>query len=146
MNSAPPNLSTADRHELSLLAIRYASAVDDRDFATVGALFAADGELMAGAGEPRRGRDAIVAAMRGIERYDSTFHHLGQIHQWVADDGSVRGEVYCIAHHFTASESGTSDRVMYLRYADTFVTEDDRWCFAQRQLRSTWAGQEDKPG
>lgn len=146
MAAPETNLSPADRDELSRLAIRYAAAVDDRDFATIGMLFAADAELIAEAGEPRRGRDAIVAAMRGIERYDATFHHLGQIHHWVADDGSVRGEVYCIAHHFIASESGTSDRVMYVRYADTFVNEDGRWCFAQRRLRSTWSGQEDKPG
>ncbi|NNE75027.1 MAG: nuclear transport factor 2 family protein [Acidimicrobiales bacterium] len=145
MNTPSNTLSQSDRFELSQLAIRYAAAVDDRDFDAVGTLFAADGELIVETGAARQGRDAIVAAMRGIERYDATFHHLGQIQHWLAEDSSVRGEVYCIAHHFTATDGGTADRVMYIRYSDTFIREDGRWCFARRALRSTWSGQEDKP-
>ncbi len=136
-------LSREDREELTALCHSYASCVDTRDFEAVGPLFTADAVLSMPNGR-REGRDAIVAAMHGLERYDRTFHLVGQIRQWV-EDGVVRGETYCVAHHFTeGGAGGTEDRVMYIRYQDEFE-RDDVWRFARRKLDVVWAGQEDKP-
>ena len=137
-------LSREDREELTALCSRYASFVDGRDFKAVGSLFTEDAVLVTANGL-RDGRGAIVEAMHGLERYDRTFHLVGQSRHWV-DDGVVRGETYCVAHHFgEAGDEGTRDRVMYIRYQDEFQ-RDDTWRFARRELGVVWAGQEDKPG
>jgi len=137
-------LSPDDRRDLTELCHRYASCADTRDFDAMGALFAEDAVLVSVHGG-REGRDAIVAAMRGLSRYDRTFHLLGQIRHWVDDRGVVCGEAYCIAHHFNAGADRTQDRVMYIRYDDEFVRNDGVWTFARRTLDVAWAGHEDKP-
>ena len=137
-------LSTADREQLTALCHRYASCVDSRDFEAVRALFTPDAVLITTRAR-LEGHDAIVEAMHGLERYDRTFHLVGQIRHWI-EDGGVRGETYCVAHHFTErGAAGTEDRVMYIRYQDEFE-RDAVWRFARRELGIVWAGQEDKPG
>ncbi len=139
------DLSTDDRRALIDLSYRYASHVDGRDFAALGALFVEDAVLVSGSGT-REGRAAILTAMRQLDRYDRTFHLVGQIRIWVEADGP-HGETYCVAHHFTDDADGTRDRVMYIRYQDTFVPDLDRegdWRFARRVLAITWAGDEPK--
>lgn len=139
------DLSTDDRRALIELSYRYASHVDDRAFAELGALFVEDAVLVS-ASATRDGRAAILAAMQKLDRYDRTFHLVGQVRLWVEDDGP-HGETYCVAHHFTADADGTRDRVMYIRYHDTFVHDPDRdgdWRFARRALDIFWAGDEPK--
>ena len=132
------DLTHDDRRALTDLSYRYASGVDDRDFDALGALFTEDAVLVSGAG-PRDGRTSILDAMRRLERYDRTFHLVGQIRLWVESDGP-HGETYCVAHHFTTDDHGaTTDGVMYLRYHDTYVydssvAEDAGWRFTRRAL------------
>ena len=146
--SDPPadaaGLSREDREELADLCRRYASAADSREFGAFGELFTADGVLISSRGR-YEGRAAIAAGVSGLARYDRTFHFVGQIRHW-AEDGAVRGETYCVAHHFTdAGGAGTQDRVLYIRYRDECRREDGAWRFARRELGLVWAGQEDKP-
>ena len=137
-------LSRADREELADLCRRYAAAADSRDFEAFGGLFTRDGVLVPSRGR-YEGRAAIVAGVGGLARYDRTFHLVGQIRHWV-EDGVVRGETYCVAHHFTGADGeGVRDRVLYIRYRDECRREDGAWRFARRELGLVWAGQEDKP-
>ena len=139
------DLHDDDRRALTDLSHRYASHVDDRDLDALGALFTEDAVLVSAAG-PREGRTEILVAMRQLDRYDRTFHLVGQVRLWVEADGP-HGETYCIAHHFTDGPDGTRDRVMYIRYHDTFVHDPDGeidWRFARRVLDVTWAGDEPK--
>lgn len=124
-------LSAADREELHQLVIRYASAVDRREFETIGSLFTSAGVLVAPQGE-RRGRDQIVAAMRGLTRYRATFHLVGQSRVW-EEGPAVAGETYCVAHHFRHGSGAPGDHVMFIRYLDTFA-HDGEWRFARREL------------
>jgi len=131
------DLTDDDRRALVELSHRYAALVDDRDLDALGALFTEDAVLVSGAG-PREGRSAILTAMRKLERYDRTFHLVGQVRCWVEPDGP-HGETYCSAHHFTAGDDGTLiDHVLHIRYHDRFVHDpsDDRpgWRFARRAL------------
>jgi uncharacterized protein (TIGR02246 family) len=137
-------LSETDRRALVELCQRYASFADSRRFDDMGDLFTTDAVLVTQAGQ-REGRDDIVKAMQGLVRYERTFHLVGQIRHWV-DGDDVRGETYCIAHHFNAGDDGaTRDRVMYIRYDDVAVREDGVWRLARRALDVAWSGQEDKP-
>ncbi len=139
------DLSTDDRRALIELSHRYASHVDDREFDALGALFTEDAILVSAAGA-REGRVEILTAMQRLDRYDRTFHLVGQVRLWVETDGP-HGETYCVAHHFTEDADGTRDRVMYIRYHDTFVHDPDPdgdWRFARRVLDIAWAGDEPK--
>lgn len=131
------DLTDDDRRALTELSHRYAAHVDDRDFAALGALFTEDAVLVSGVG-PREGRAAILAAMQKLERYDRTFHLVGQVRCWIESDGP-HGETYCTAHHFTTADDGTTtDGVLYIRYRDRFVhdpsDESPGWRFARRDL------------
>jgi len=131
------DLTDDDRRALTELSHRYAAHVDDRDFAALGTLFTEDAVLVSGAG-PREGRTAILDAMQRLERYDRTFHLVGQVRLWIEPDGP-HGETYCTAHHFTTADDGTTtDRVLHIRYHDRFVHDpgDDGpgWRFARRAL------------
>lgn len=137
-------LAREDREELADLCRRYAAAADSREFGAFGELFTADGVLISTRGR-YEGRVAIVAGVSGLARYDRTFHFVGQIRHWV-EDGAVRGETYCVAHHFTdADGGGARDRVLYIRYRDECRREGGAWRFARRELGLVQAGQEDKP-
>ena len=124
-------LTAADREELRDLVVRYASAVDRCEFETIGSLFTLGGVIVTPQGE-RRGRDQIVAAMRGLARYRATFHLVGQSRFW-EDGPAAAGETYCVAHHFAAGSEAVGDHVMFIRYLDTFA-HDGEWRFALREL------------
>ena len=131
------DLRSDDRRALIDLSHRYASHVDDRDFAALGTLFAEDAVLISGSGT-RKGRAAILTAMEKLDRYERTFHLVGQVRLWVEADG-LHGETYCTAHHFTTGADGrTHDHILHIRYRDTFVPNrgggDEGWRFACRAL------------
>ncbi len=143
-DAVPAELTREDREELVALGHAYAFAADARDFEGFAALFTPDGVLIPSRGR-YDGRDAIAKGVSGLARYDRTFHLVGQSRHWI-DDGVVRGETYCIAHHFTENaEEGTRDRVMYIHYRDEYARHEGAWRFAHRTLGVVWAGQEDKP-
>jgi len=127
----PSGLTLVDRLALTDLAGLYASLVDARDFAALGGLFTDDAVLVTTAGQ-RRGRDEILDAMRGLERYESTFHVVGQTRHW-REGTATFGETACVAHHWRARDGVTRDHVMFIRYHDTFA-RGARWRFARREL------------
>ena len=127
----PGGLTVAERLALTDLVGRYASLVDARDLQALGTLFTADAVLVTTGGE-RRGRDEILDAMRGLERYDTTFHLVGQTRHWRDGDATL-GEAACIAHHWRLREGVGRDHIMFIRYHDTFAREG-AWRFARREL------------
>jgi hypothetical protein len=73
-----------------------------------------------------------------IQRYDRTFHFLGQS-TYDIGDSEATGEVYCIAHHLTPDQHGGTNYVMYIRYEDTYRPDaEGAWKFARRRLRVDW--------
>ena len=143
-DATPAELSREDREELVALGHAYAFAADARDFEGFAALFTPDGVLISSRFR-YEGREEIATGVSGLTRYDRTFHFVGQSRHWIAD-GVVRGETYCIAHHFIeTADEGTRDRVMYIHYRDEYARHEGAWRFAHRELGAVWAGQEDKP-
>jgi uncharacterized protein (TIGR02246 family) len=126
-------LAPLDTEQLRELSHRYASAVDTCDFERLATVFAPEATLITGLGETR-GRDNIMAAMHKLERFDRTFHMLGQLQFASTGADTASGELYCIAHHYTASEAGTDDMVMHIIYNDTYVHVDNEWCIDLRRL------------
>jgi ketosteroid isomerase-like protein len=134
----------ATQAQLRALAERYAQGVDRRDVDTFIALFHADAVITihdpSETEEPRRirGAERLAKVPEAIKRYPKTFHMLGQS-TYDIGDGEATGEVYCIAHHLTPDDHGGTDYVMFIRYEDTYRTDDDGvWKFAERRLRVDW--------
>lgn len=126
--------------DLRALSERYAAAADDGDADAFAAAFAADGRLAVwypGDGDAPstdlRGTEALAAVPgRLAERFDATFHLLGQ-----STFAGPTGLVHCVAHHLSRA-TGT-DLVMFLRYRDRYAQDDGgAWRIAERLGRVGW--------
>jgi len=73
----------------------------------------------------------VVGALR---QFPTTFHFIGNHLVDVAGDEAT-GEVYCEAHHLT--DEGI-DHVMFIRYADRYRRDGERWRFAERETFVEW--------
>jgi ketosteroid isomerase-like protein len=138
-------VEVGDRLALGRLVKAYAHHVDRRQPEAVAALFCEDGVLAIYNGDPevvepdrvRNGRDEITSALAGMTRYEVTTHLLGQ--QMVEVDGDdASGETYCMAHHVYEADGIRRDRVMAIRYLDTYARIDGEWKIAQRRLAIDW--------
>ena len=119
------------------LAHRYAALVDDRDFASVAALFAPDGVLVT-ARPPKVldpvdehvGPEGVLAAMSALAGVPRTFHAVvGAVY-----DGTC-GRIACEAHHLVPGDDGVvTDHVWLVRYLDGYVETDEGWRFARREV------------
>lgn len=132
MSDSTPNLTDLarmvkridDRQQLTELLSRYGTAVDDRDFDTLGALFAEDGEFRG-----VKGREAVIDFYRlRTADYTASTHHAVTCHFDFDSDDSARGVVngeaeLCIG--------GKTIRIV-LRYLDTYTRTPGRWVFQQR--------------
>jgi len=137
-------MTAAERREVHELVERYAQAVDRHDGAAVAELFTDDGVLATwmdpGTGKStgdHNGRDAIAAAVDGLNRYAAT-HHTISSHTSAVEGVHATGETLCTAHHLTAEGKNKQDRVLYIRYVDTFVRTSGPWLFSRREVRVQW--------
>jgi hypothetical protein len=125
-----------DEAQLRRLAVSYARGVDRRDRALFLSAFAPDATLLVPSGRVLRGHEEIGQVTEAIRRYDRTFHFLGQSAYEPPDEGldlrgTARGEVYCIAHHWT---EGRPKWIMYIRYQDTYKQDDYGWLISARHV------------
>ena len=138
-------MTAAERRELHELVERYAQAVDRADGAAVADLFVEDGVLAtwmdpaqsASTGE-NVGRSAIVKAIDGLKRYDAT-HHTISSHTSVVEGLHATGETLCTAHHVEGNGRNKHDRVLYIRYVDTFIRASGPWLFGRREVHVQWS-------
>jgi ketosteroid isomerase-like protein len=140
----PTTDPSGDRSEIRELVERYANAADHADGDTAAALFTEGGEfevwLDPARDEPTslmRGRAAIAKAVSSVSSYRATQHIIAS--SVVDVDGDrASGETRCTAHHVEAEAAGGQDRVLYIRYLETFARVDGRWRFSRRELRVQW--------
>ena len=137
-------MTEAERRDLHELVERYAQAVDRADGAAVADLFADDGvlALWMEPGSDKQtaelvGPQAIATVGDGLREYLATHHTLSS-HTSVVDGMHANGETLCTAHHVEEAAGKRHDRVLYLRYLDTFVRTTEGWRFARRELHVQW--------
>jgi len=130
-----------DEAALRALSARYASAADRRDVAAFLTIFDEEARLRvfdpSSSATPRtdrRGRDALAAIPKALERYASTFHLVGNALYDVTGDEAT-GEVYCLAHHLSAEHT---DHVMLIRYGDRYRKVEGRWLIVDRRVQVDW--------
>lgn len=138
-------MTTAETRELHDLVEQYAQAADHCDGAAVADLFVEDGVLAVwldpASDKPTGehvGPAAIAAAIEGLKQYAAT-HHTISSHSTNVDGVTASGETLCTAHHLVAEGRKHHDRVLYIRYVDTFVRSAGPWRFARREVRVQWA-------
>lgn len=137
-------MTAGERRELHELVERYAQAVDRADGDAVAELFTDDGVLTTwmdpatrkATGE-NKGRSAIAKAVNGLSRYVAT-HHTISSHSSIVDGAHATGETLCTAHHVTADGRKKQDRVLYIRYLDTFARTSGPWLFSRREVHVQW--------
>ncbi len=124
------------------LVHRYAAGVDDRQFASVTALFTATAELIVpeppAALEPihsHRGQEAIGVAVAAVTQTMRTEHAIvGEVYHEGPRPGSARGRVACVAHHWNQHAEELIDVVWHLLYNDAYELTDSGWRISRRAL------------
>jgi hypothetical protein len=147
MDNGDVGHSVTDANQsLRELAATYASGVDTRSLDLLLTAFHPDAvvEVHSPAFEPSPTRSLFsghaeigrIASLIG--RYQATFHQLGQS-RFQIDDDEARGEVYCVAHHYTPTRDGHEDMIMFIRYEDEYRRDErGRWKITHREVRPSW--------
>jgi len=131
-----------DRQALADLVAAYAHGCDRRRPEEVAALYTEDGgyAIVDAGVEPIevRGRERMARGFSRLDRYEHTFHQIGQ--QTVVLDGDrASGETYCLAHHVEVAADGSrSVMIMHIRYQDRYARTPDGWKFEFRTLMVDW--------
>lgn len=119
------------------LSLRYARAVDRRDFDALRDLMTADCTLSA----PEiylEGIDGIIQGMAALEQFKCTFH---AIHNCLVEisDQQASGEIYCVAMHIFDNKDGVEMKQDWgVRYLDQYVKSGGQWRIRERNLAVDW--------
>jgi ketosteroid isomerase-like protein len=125
-----------DRAAIHDLVMRYARAVDRRDFAAVAACFTRDAAYR-GMLSQRDVADALRELGSSLARYHTTQHFMGtQLVELRGDDASCA--TYAIAHHFHDAEDGQRELTVAVVYEDELARREGAWLIRRRTARTLW--------
>lgn len=129
---------------LRTLSAEYAAAVDTLDMARLVDQFEPDGSLIVPGPRPwvLRGHVELAELAKGLEGFTRTFHLVGQGTYRIYGTAAT-GEVYCKAHHLsasgdTAAAGSATDSVWFIRYHDSYRSHDDVWRISERRIELLW--------
>ena len=128
-----------DRAAVHDVLMRYSFALDRREFAEVAACFAPDvgGEWTFG---PIPDRDALLDYIRGVARFHTTMHFMGN--EFIEVSGNHASlQAYAMLLHRATRRDGTtfehnpSDRL----YSERLERREGQWVIAERKAEPQWA-------
>jgi uncharacterized protein (TIGR02246 family) len=131
-----------DEAAIARLLVTYADALDDRDLDTVAACFTPGARASYSGRELAPGVDAIVAHLRGLERFLATTHQVSNVVVDVAPDGR-RAHVRSTAVAWLVAPGDPPPLLVRgLRYEDDLVRDDGTWRIDRRvhSVRWMWEG------
>jgi ketosteroid isomerase-like protein len=134
--------------ELLQLPARYAAGIDRRDVDLFLSAFHDDATLTVMGADPTtfRSHAELARVIELIDRYDKTFHFVGQVLIDVDGDRAARGEVYCTAYHWREEQRLLHRKVMYIRYRDEYrCGADGHWRIATRTVQTDRTETEETP-
>lgn len=130
-----------DRGAIDELINRYYHGLDTRDYALFDRVFAPDASFTAhtvdGASHPQHGREAIVAALHGVEPY-RTSHHGVRNRMVVLNGDHATGNIYAVDALAYDPGEGLCVRFHGLRYVDEYARYDVGWLITRRDLYELW--------
>lgn len=144
-----PKVSTAadeltlliERQKVADLLVRYAFALDTRDWQLLGSCFTPDGIANYG---PKlglyEGAETIVDICRTVlSGLDSTQHLIGNVLVNVDDDlAAASATCYVQAQHFLVNDDGESVSTIGGVYRDAIVCDGGTWRIKHRDFEMLW--------
>lgn len=130
----------ADNEEIRDVLIRYAMAIDARDWRLLHDVFTADG--VANYGElagVHEGPDAVgQACHQALSGLDASQHLITNFTVSHNDDGSASTVCYFHAQHYLVDPNGGNTYVIAGTYRDRLTRTDAGWRISYRTLETTW--------
>ena len=131
-----------DRDAVYEVLVRYASAVDRRDWDAVGQCFAADARATYAGNLVGPGRAAIVDFVRGATDSIASTHLVGGVTIEVEGDRASTDQTALACHHLP----GGKVRFRGLRYIDRLARRDGAWQIVERVHQPAWTAEADAGG
>jgi len=123
-----------DRFEIGELIARYGLVMDNRDVATMPALFSTDVKIRSSDGMmDSDGRDAVCAMYRGRLEVLGPSNHVTHDRIITFDDANADVATGLVLSHAEMCRKGVA-MVAAIRYEDAYRREEGRWRFAARTL------------
>lgn len=120
------------------LSYRYGHNVDHRKYEQFDQVFTQDGQLQLPKFPACEGLPAICEAIRNIEQYKRTLHHMHNILADISGD-SATSEVYCVAEHIYDGPDNREWKMDWgIRYQDELLRTAAGWRIAKRTLNLIW--------
>jgi 3-phenylpropionate/cinnamic acid dioxygenase small subunit len=129
-----------DERDVVAVAVRYATALDNRDWDLLRSCFTDDVHADYGlaSGTDLRGPDAIVDYMRpGIDILTGTQHYITNPVVSISGD-RAESTCYVFAQHFLRGMEGGSKYLVGGIYDDSLVRCPDGWKIARRKVVGVW--------
>jgi 3-phenylpropionate/cinnamic acid dioxygenase small subunit len=126
-----------DFHQVGQVIYRYASAVDDADFATVRRLFADDARVKFGDHDEVVGADAIVAWIEAAMGDRAWQHHLVSVYHVAVDGDEAAALTYHTSHQTLKADPDTVV-VIVARYHDRLRREEGAWRISAKTMEIGW--------
>jgi ketosteroid isomerase-like protein len=126
-----------DRSAIEETLYRYASSIDQKDYAALRATFVDDAVAQYAGAPEIHGGDAIV---KWIDEMcvDKTFqHHLINVYHVDIDGDEARTLTYHTSHQLTAGDPDT-DQLIVGRYRDILRRTDGGWRIADKRMEVGW--------
>jgi 3-phenylpropionate/cinnamic acid dioxygenase small subunit len=123
--------------EIRQVQVRYAEAIDGRNWALLADVFTKDAVLDAGDGSLRNGLGEIEEACRGVGKaFRATRHLLGN-HEFITDGDTTSASCAFVVGLRHLDNAGTT--TMWGRYEDDLHHTPDGWRIAARRAAVDWA-------
>ena len=116
--------------------VRYAHAIDRRDFAAAGECFAEDARAMYAGRQLPASRDAIVRFLRENTTSEASTHMVGGV-RISAEGDRMRSEQTAFAVHIDKGRV----RLRGLRYLDLLERRDGAWQIVERVHEPVWTAE-----
>ena len=129
-----------DRDAIRALLVRYASTLDERDFAAFEQLWAKDAEFIGGGGNSAKGPAAIRDLLRGLLTKNAAAGPGRDFHLVMNQTIDVKGDTATGFSRGTWVSTNFENRLqvtIIANYYDQFVREDGRWKFKRHQIGGT---------
>ncbi|MET0661489.1 MAG: nuclear transport factor 2 family protein [Ilumatobacteraceae bacterium] len=126
-----------DRQEIVDLLLRYASAIDAKDYPTLRSLFCDDIHARYG-DEVVDGGDELLAWIDSMTATATWQHHMLNVyHVDFVSDTEATTLTYHTSHQ-TTSDAPNTCRKIVARYYDTVRKVDGRWLIADKYMEVGW--------
>ena len=125
-----------DWHAVYDVLVRYAHAIDSRDFEAAGACFAEDAHALYAGAELPRERSAIIDFLQRNVTSEASTHMVGGVRIALSGDAATSEQTALAAH----LEAGRV-RLRGLRYRDRLERRDGQWQIVERVHEPVWTAE-----